>query len=536
MSGAQAAIAQIAAEGASVILGIPGVHTLSLCDAVLDHPELRFIHGRHEQGIAFMANGYARASGEVVVTLVITGPGVTNSLTPLADAYLDSVPMVLVASQVARERRGRGAFHELKDQSGALSAVCKWSTCVERMEAIPDAIRTAFRQAYDGRPGPTAVEIPVDVQAQQGCVDVYPSTRPARRLAPSDAVREAAHMLAQAASPLVFVGRGAVLSGCGEELARLIERLDAPCFATPLARGIVPVDHPLNTSWGGARYGGVRAFLQEADVVLVVGSSLDEATAGWSGFKADKLIQIDTCAEVIGRTYPVAVGLVGDAGAVLGQLLDEVGDTDGDGAAGRTGVQVAKHRDRAMREARVKPYWPYIEAIQRALPRDAIVTNDGSQANYRGTIPYLQRNVPNAFHVTRMAAALGFALPAALGCKIACPERPVVAIAGDGGFMFTSFALSTAVQQRLNVVTVVFNNDAYGIIRRLQTERHGRAVGAELHNPDFVGMARAYGARGVRAETPEALYEALAAAWGCDGPTVIDVPLEAGRDFARSGG
>ncbi len=318
MSGAQAAIAQIAAEGASVILGIPGVHTLSLCDAVLDHPELRFIHGRHEQGIAFMANGYARASGEVAVILVITGPGVTNSLTPLADAYLDSVPMVLVASQVARERRGRGAFHELKDQSGALSAVCKWSTCVERMEAIPEAIRTAFRQAYDGRPGPTAVEIPVDVQAQQGWADVYPSTRPARRLAPSGAVREAAHMLAQAASPLVFVGRGAVLSGCGEELVRLIERLDAPCFTTPLARGIVPGDHPLNASWGGARYGGVRAFLQEADVVLVVGSSLDEAAAGWSGFNADKLIQIDTSAEVIGRTYPVAVGLVGDAGAVLG--------------------------------------------------------------------------------------------------------------------------------------------------------------------------------------------------------------------------
>jgi acetolactate synthase-1/2/3 large subunit len=404
------------------------------------------------------------------------------------------------------------------------------------MEAIPGAIRTAFRQAYDGRPGPTAVEIPVDVQAQQGWTDVYPSTRPTRRLAPPDAVREAAHMLTLAASPLVFVGRGAVLSGCGEELVRLIERLGAPCFVTPLARGILPVNHPLNTSWGGARYGGIRTFLEEADVVLVVGSSLDEAAAGWSGFKADKLIQIDICTEMIGRTYPVAVGLVGDATGVLGQLLSMIGDTDGDGRAGLVEAEVAKHRERAMREARAKPYWPYIEAIQRALPRDAIVTNDGSQANYRGTIPYLQRDMPNAFHVTRMAAALGFALPAALGCKIACPERPVVAIAGDGGFMFTSFSLSTAVQQHLSVTTVVFNNDAYGIIRRLQTERHGRAVGAELHNPDFVSMARAYGARGVRAEAPEALYEALVAAWDCEGPTVIDVPLEAGCDFARSSG
>ena len=530
MTGAQAAIAQIAAEGVQVVFGIPGVHTLPLCDAVLEYPQLRFFHGRHEQGIAFMANGYARVSGQVAVSLVITGPGVTNSLTPLADAYQDSVPMVLIASQVARERRGRGAFHELKDQTGVLAAVCKWNTCVEHVEAIPDAIRAAFRQACEGRPGPTAVEIPVDVQARQGWVDIYPSTRPGRRQAPPDAVRQAARMLAQAASPLVFVGRGAAISGCRDELVRLIELLDAPCLMTPLARGVVPADHPLNATWGGSRHGAIGALFQSADVVLVVGSSLDEADAAWHGFAAEQLIQIDTCPEVIGRTYPVSVGLVGDARAVLEQLLAEweagpACDRAPGPASSPAAARIAGQRRRTQEAVRDEPYWRYIDAIQRALPGEAIVTNDGSQANYRGTIPYLQRDLPNAFQVTRMMAALGFALPAALGAKIACPERPVVAIAGDGGFLFTACELCTAVQHRLNVVAIVFNNAAYGIIRRLQIERYGREIGAGLHNPDFVQLAQACGARGIRAETPEQLYETLSAAWGHDVPTVIEVPV-----------
>lgn len=526
MTGAQAAIAQLVAQGVRVILGIPGVHTLPLCDAVLDYPELRFLHGRHEQGVAFMANGYARVSGEIAVPLVITGPGVTNSLTPLADAYVDSVPMVLIASQVARERRGRGAFHELRDQAGALASVCKWSTCVERVEAVPDAIRAAFGKAYDGRPGPTAVQIPVDVQAQEGWVDIEPAPRPPRREAPIGAVREATRTLSQASSPLVFAGRGAAMSGCGEELVQLIERLDAPCYTTPLAKGVVPSNHPLNATWGGARYGAIRDLLQQADAVLVVGSSLDEADAGWAAFAADTLIQIDTCPEMIGRTYPASVGLVGDARTVLRQLLAELEAEPADMATSRAAAHVRAFRRRTLQAAQDKPYWPYMDAIQRALPRSAIIFSDGSQANYRGTVPYLERDVPNAFQVTRMAAALGFALPSALGAKVARPERPMVAIAGDGGFLFTAFSLSTAVQHSISVVAVVFNNHAYGIIRRLQMERHGREVGAALRNPDYLELARAFGARAIRAGDPEQLYGALVAAWGCEAPTVIEVPVD----------
>jgi acetolactate synthase-1/2/3 large subunit len=210
---------------------------------------------------------------------------------------------------------------------------------------------------------------------------------------------------------------------------------------------------------------------------------------------------------------------------VLEQLLAELSSANLVPASSAA-EEVAKQQRTTRDKARDIPYWPYIDAIQRALPRGVIITSDGSQANYRGTVPFLQCDTPNSFQVTRMAAALGFALPAALGCKIACPDRPVVAIVGDGGFLFTVFSLSTAVQQGLAVVVIVFNNDAYGIIRRLQTERHGREVGAELRNPNFVQLAQAYGARGIRARTPDRLYEALTTAWQHDAPTVIEVPVE----------
>jgi acetolactate synthase-1/2/3 large subunit len=536
MTGAQATVAQLAAEGVRDVFGIPGIHTLPICDALLDVP-LRFIHGRHEQGATFMANGYARASGEVAVSLVITGPGVTNSLTPLADAYLDSVPMVLIAASVDRSKAGRGAFHELKDQSAVLAGVCKWSMCVEVVSEIPGAIREAFRKAYAGRPGPTAVEIPVDVQTASGPVEVCLPRPRVRAGAAAELVHEAVQRLATARSPVLFVGRGAALSGASQEVIRLAEALGAPCFTTPLAKGVMPEDHPLCLSWGGVRGGLVRQFLQEADRVLVVGSSLDEADGSRYGFSFEgKLIQIDTDPDMIGRIYPVEMGLVGDARAVLSQLLKELDMREGlcAAAASRSSssaARIADKREQTSAEVHSQPMRRYMDAIERALPQDAFVANDGSRVNSWANA-YLRRSLPNTYAVTRNTAALGFAWPAAVGAKVALPERESVAIVGDGGFLFTSFALATAVQQRLGAVAVVFNDEGYGTISYIQNRQYGRAMGAALVNPDFVRLAESFGAYGYRVETPEQLHETLRAVWGRDLPTVIEVPLDSGVGFA----
>ena len=525
MMGSEAVMAQLVAEGVEVVLSIPGVHNVFLCDAVLNHQELRFVGGRHEQGITFMANGYARACGKIAVPLVVTGPGVTNSLTALADAYTDSVPMVLIAAQANLDRLGKGAFHELKDQTGLLASVTKWSTCVERTEDIPDAIRTAFEQAYDGRPGPTAVEIPMDVQSAEGMVDIYPHAQAEREGAAQVLVHEAARRLEEAQMPVVYVGNGAAASECSAELIQLIERLNAVCLTTALAKGVVPDDHPLYLGWGGASEKAAHQVLKEADVVLVVGSSLDEADTGqWTLRFPDDLIQIDTCADMIGRNYPVSVGLLGDAREVLSQLLEAL---PADIAMSRPSPaeRIANYKEQVRRSEEGTPGWQFMAAMARALPTDAVVTNDASGAN-GWAIRFLPRALPRTFNITRNMAALGYAFPAAIGAKLAYPDRQAVAVIGDGGFLFTVYSLATAVQHRLNAVVVVFNDATYSSIRRTQLQRFERTIGVDLQNPDFVKLAEAYGAFGLRAENPDQLYDGLMAAWQRDLPTLIEVPLE----------
>ncbi len=528
MTGAQAAVAQLAAEGVEVILGIPGIHTLHLCDAVLDYPQIRFVTGRHEQGSVFMANGYARASGRIAVPIVITGPGVTNSLTALADAYADSVPMVLIAAKLEQGLAGKGAFHELKDQTQLLASVTKWNRRVERAEEVPEAIRQAFAQAYAGRPGPAAVEIPLDVQAGRGEVEIYPRPLPERQKADPSAVVEAARRLREASRPLVFAGGGAVAAGCRAELMELMERLQAPSFTTVLAKGLIPEDHELHLGSTWSKGGPIQEMIESADVVLVVGSSLDEAGTGlWTLDLPENLIQIDMAPQVIGRNYPVAVSLVGDAKVVLAQLLEEL---EGIGEVDRGALidRIARSRTREFEETKDEIGWAYMEAMQEVLPRDAFVTNDASGAN-GWAVRYLDRYLPRTMNITSNMGALGYAIPGAIGAKLAYPERQAVAVIGDGGFLFTAHCLATAVQHRLNAVVVVFDDGCYSTVKSRQIRDFGRSIGVDLQNPDFVRLAEAYGAGAGRAKSPEELSSLLTAAWARDVPTVIEVPLRKGE-------
>ena len=526
---ASTAVAQLVAEGVEVIIGIPGMHNLSLCDAVLDHPQLRFVVGRHEQSVTFMANGYARASGKTAVPFVISGPGVTNSLTALADAYRDSVPMVLIAAAPNRAFLDKGAFHELKDQTGAIAAVTKWNTCVERPQDVALAIRTAFARAYSDRSGPTVVEIPLDIQDQASHTQIVPP--PARPSPSADpkAVREAARRLNEATSPLVLLGGGAQ-SADPQELARLLEPGNVPCFTSPLAKGVIPDGHPLNLGCYLVDRGQGRAFLDQADLLLVVGASLDEVdTNHWTLPLPDSLIQIDACAANIGRNYPAEIGLVGDVKTVVGQLLDELAVLDPVDRVSPA-PRIAEIKAQTIAAARGKPAWQFIEAMQGVLPADAVVTNDASMAN-GWVIAFLDRSQPRTINITRSMAALGYAFPSAVGAKLAHPDRQAVSVSGDGGFLFTSEVLATAVQHRLNAVAVVFNDNGYNSIGAIQSERFGRTVGADLVNPDFVRLAEAYGAAGARAETPDQLAHSLGAAFERDVPTLIEVPLETGPAF-----
>jgi len=526
MTGAQATIAQLVAEGVTDILSIPGEHNLFLCDAVLDYPQLRLLTSRHEQGLAYISNGYARVSHKIAVPIVISGPVVTNSLTALGDAYQDSVPMVLIATQAPLEQQGKGAFHEIKDQSGVLASIVKWHTRVESVTEIPAAIRHAFIHAYAGRPGPTAVEIPLNVQTQKAkIVDIYPSVQTPAPSPDIVQIRSAAQLLENANQPMLYVGRGAVISGCADELRQLVESFNIPCFTTALAKGILPEDHPLNLSWGGCKYGLIREFIQQTDVVLVLGSSLDDSDATRFSLQfPDKLIQIDTEPKNVGRCYPVHLGLIGSAKQVLRQLLNELAQYNRPECLSTVNM-IAQHKEQGIQEKQSTLAWQFIAAIQKAIGKDAIVFGDPSWVN-GWTVYFLERYLPNTFHCPRNFCGLGFSFVAALGAKLAFPNRQILSLIGDGGFMFSNAELATAVQYQLNIVTVIFNDQGYGSIKRRQIKGFGRTVGVELPSPDFVKMAEAFGAIGVRAETPEQLYNLLKQAWKHNRPTLIEVPLD----------
>ncbi|MFC2176905.1 thiamine pyrophosphate-binding protein [Actinomycetota bacterium] len=523
MKGSEAAAAQLVAEGVDTVFTIPGLHNVHLCDALLDHSGLQILTGRHEQGLALMANGYTRACDKIAVPLVISGPGVINALTALADAYLDSVPMVLIAAASDTGRLGTGALHELKDQTGLLASICKWNTYVQHAGEIPEAIRTAFEQARSGRPGPAAVEIPMDIQTQEATVEIVPSRRPEPRGAPQKDVADAVGRLTAARSPVMYVGDGAGAADAGPEIVRLADRLGIPCFTTALAKGIVPENHPLSLG-NGLRREPIRAFLDEADLALVVGSSLDEVDTGlWQLELPENLIQIDVAPEMIGRNFPVAVGLLGDVKSVLQQVLVELETKNPERGASPAG-RIASLKAAEAESLRDHPGWQYMRAIQDVLDEDAIVTNDAATAN-AWALHWLQRTRPRTMNISSGLATLGFALPSAVGAKAAHPDRQVLALVGDGGFLFSDYALSTAVQHRLGVVTIVFNDNCYSTIKRQQLALFGRAVASDLHNPDFPRLAEAYGATGAVARTPDQLRDALLTAWRQELPTLIEVPL-----------
>jgi acetolactate synthase-1/2/3 large subunit len=515
------------AEGVRHVFGIPGVHNLAVYDALLGQTTIRHILARHEQGAAFMADGYARASGEVGVVLVTTGPGATNTLTPVAESFSASTPVVVIMSDVASGLvgRGLGALHEVPNQIECFRTVTRMAESVTETAAIPTTIAGAFDLLRSGRPGPIAISIPHDVLGAKADA-VLRTTRSGRR-PPCHVqdVAEAAARLGRAERPLVLAGGGVIAAGAERELAALARRLGAPVITTVMGRGAVSEDDPL---WVGVlpNRRATEAVLGEADVVLAVGCrfaarSVQGLLLNLSFGPAQTLIHLDVDATVIGRLFKPQLGIVGDARDGLQRLVQTLGA--GPSRATWDWTWLAEQRARAGPR-----YTPavagLIGALREALPRDAIVVNDQTGINYwmEWRFPVL---APRTFLYPVGTAVLGYAVPAAIGAQVAHPDRRVLAVAGDGGFMFSVNELSTAVKYRLPVAFLVMNDDRYGAIKWLQDSMFGRWGEADLANPDFPALARAFGARGQRVERIEALPDALDAAWSAGGPTVIEVPM-----------
>ena len=518
MTGGQILMKSLYLEGVRRIFGLPGVQLYHAMDALYDEPGIQFITTRHEQAAAYMADGYARASGDVGTALVVPGPGLLNAAAAVGTAYAASSPVLLVSGQIQRELIGvnRGMLHEVNDQMEAIKQVTKWARRILDPAEIPDAVHEAFYQLRTGRPRPVEIEIPPETLAEEADVQLLEPGDYFRPAAAYEAVRQAAKLIADAPNPIIWAGGGVIRSGASEMLLKVAEHLQAPVVYTNEGKGAISDRHYL----AAGAVTGRGEQLSGHDVVLAVGSRL----ANPDLLRGHQVIQIDVDGEEIGRNHKDTIGLVGDARRTLEELYRELSAAQPPRPSRKAEMEALK-AERQRTAHKVEPQESLTAALRRVIPDDGIFVADMTQISYYSRVHYPVYE-PGTFMTSSYFGNLGYAFPTALGAKVAQPDKAVVAICGDGGFLYNSQELATAVKYGINLVTVVFNDNAYGNVLRDQINRFdNRPIGSELHNPNFVKLAEAYGARGVRADGPNRLEAALEDALAAKVPTLIEVPV-----------
>ncbi|MCD6030736.1 MAG: thiamine pyrophosphate protein binding domain protein [Thermomicrobiales bacterium] len=526
MTGGQAVVRALAEHGVEVAFGIPGVHTLALYDALIDSP-IRHILGRHEQGVGFMADGYARASGKPGVALVITGPGVTNVATAVGEAYTDSSPVLVVASAEDQRWAGKmmGHYHDIRDQTEAIRPVTASQAQATAVGEVAPAIGAAFARMASARPRPAYVEIPRDVLEAEAEI-TFPDPILVERPGPdAEQIAAACEEIARARRIVIIAGGGAVACDAGAAIVALAERLGAPVITSQMGKGIIPEDHPyaLGNLWLPGN--PVDALLRKADLALVFGTKLGGAETEDGAMRLPAtVVRVDIDPEEVERNYRPTRAIVADARKTAA-ALDVALASAGISTTGWSAEEVAKTRTAALENQFGAENAAHLAALRRAIPRDGILVNDTTMMTYAAAKHY-PVYAPRTFLIPAGYLTLGFSMPAAIGAKIAQPDKVVVSIVGDGGFQFTMHELATAKQFKIGLPIVIFNDSTYTAVKMEQAMQYDRRyLAVDLENPDFVKLAAAYGIPGVRANSPDELESAVVEASGRDLPTIIDVPI-----------
>jgi acetolactate synthase I/II/III large subunit len=505
------------------VFGMPGSHSVAIYDAMVRHGGIRTILSRNEQAGAFMADGYARVTGRPGVVCTTAGPGATNALSGVAEAFADGVPVLLITGQVNYDRLHQecGAYHEI-DLESIFRPCTKFAATVTANEQIPQAVVKAFEALTTGRRRSAALILPQDLLATE-CERNDPPPQPGpppprgnENPAPQqrEEIKQAVQLLTNHRRPIILAGGGAVWAEAGPEVRALAERLRCPVITSLNGKGVL--DERDSLSLGHVRSIRAKAALPHADLMLAVGCRFTEVLTWFHTLPIpQELIQIDIDAGQIGMNYPVRVGIVADAKEALRAILERLpgrGASDWD--------DIAEH---ASKIRHPQPEW-MIDTLRAELPEGGIVFTDACEMGLRMHTDYPAYG-PRTFFYPSNYIALGWALPAAIGAAVALPDRPVVSVSGDGGFLMTAQELATAVRYRQRLVVIVHNDSAYGAIRNLQRARYeARYIDTDLNNPDFVKFAESFGVPATRAADAEAFTAALRAALKRGGPSLIEVP------------
>jgi thiamine pyrophosphate-dependent acetolactate synthase large subunit-like protein len=523
VTGGAAVIDALAAHGVRDVFGIPGTHNLELY-RYLPASGIRHVVTRHEQGAGYAADGYARVSGRPGVFLTTSGPGITNAITALATSYADSVPTLAVSPGPPRGRVGAdiGWLHEVKNQQAALEAVCARSIRVEHADDIPEVVASIFEQFATGRPRPVHLEVPVDV------LEGGWTRRPAPVRTVPDPVRPGHTAIEAVAVAIAAAHRPVVLAGGGARRAageiRALADYGIPVLTTVHGKGVLDETHP--AALGAAvRLKAARDVADDADVLLIVGSEVGDADL-WGGILRPgvpgqrTVVRIDIDPAQMHKNVPADLAIVGDASTVLGEVVEVLREK---GFGSRPVEALRTYREAIGAEAArdAGPWEPIQAALAAALPPGTVVAGDSSQVTYYGTVHYWPFTPANTLLYPTGYATLGYGLPAAIGAKVAAPDRPVIGLFGDGAAMFSIQELVTATEQRLPLPIVIVDNGGYGEIRQQMIDRDIAPQAVDLYRPDFPALARALGAHGVTATTVDAIAEMASDALRADRPTVI---------------
>ena len=520
----QAMARSLVEHGVEVIFGVPGAHLYDFIDALHGvRDKIRFIHTRHEQAAAYMAYGYAKSTGRLGVFTVVPGPGVLNAGAALCTAYGANAPVLCLTGNIMSHfiGRGRGQLHELPDQLATMRSFTKVAERINHVSEAGATMGSVIGKVLSGRQGPGVVEAPWDVFGQKG---PRRATRLAEPAPPPpvdpDAIAAAVAAIGAAKRPLIMVGGGAVEAG--REIARLAELVGAPVTSHRSGKGVIPDDHPHAMNFVAA-----YEYWREVDLLIGIGSRLELQFMRWRWApKGLKIVRIDIDPTEMVRLKP-DIAIVADArdgAAALSAALA------GSPRHGDVDAFAKLNADARARFSVVKPQVDYLAAIREALPRDGILVEEVTQMGFAGRFAF-PVYAPRRYIACGYQDNLGYGFNTALGVKVAHPDKAVVSMSGDGGFLYGAQELATAAQHRIPLVSVVFNNSSYGNVLRDQKEVYGgRYVGAELENPDFVRFGESFGVRSQRVETPAALKDALTEALRADEPALIEVPIPTGAE------
>ncbi len=527
MTTGEAVVESLRAHGIDTLYALPGVHNDALFDAAqraqgdATHPHagggFRVVHPRHEQTSAYMALGAALVTGRTQAFAAVPGPGMLNTAAALLTAYGMGAPVLALAGQIPSFAidRGFGHLHELPDQLGLLRHLTKFAARIRAPQEAPGLVAEALAAATSGRPRPVALECAIDTWGELGAVVPHAPRAVAPPPIDADAVRRAAAILSRAQRPLIVVGGGALDASVA--LRAVAEKLEAPVSSFRRGRGALPTTHRLAVSFTE----GHRLW-QDADAVLAVGTRLYWQQSNWGVDAGLPIVRIDADPEQPARFRPPAVGLVGDAAALLAALADELPAAV---RPPRSAELAALRTWFDERIGRLGPQMGFMRAIRAALPEDGIFVEDVTQLGFVSRLAWPVGG-PRLYLSPGYQDTLGWGYGAALGAQAALPGRAVVAVCGDGGFMYQAAELATAVRHNLPVVAVVFDDGAFGNVRRIQQQQYGnRLIASDLANPDFVRFAESFGIRAWRAPTPAALEAALRDALAARAPALIHVPV-----------